>query len=136
MGYRSLGWAVDTSGVSGDDIDDIPAFLYFNAGSSTYCGAAGFRDTLTSSHGWIVEDGGSACGGYGTVWTGASDSNWFDGGNWSNGVPISTIRAFIPGSVNNIPLINGPGAAAGFLQLLPGAELQVADTGELRIGAE
>ncbi|OFX40924.1 MAG: hypothetical protein A2W95_16875 [Bacteroidetes bacterium GWA2_40_14] len=41
-----------------------------------------------------------------TVWTGASNSNWDDAANWSDGVPSSTIDAIIPGSVPNDPIMN------------------------------
>ena len=43
-----------------------------------------------------------------TIWTGANNDNWFDPGNWSNGVPSKTTNALIRdlGAGNNVPYPN------------------------------
>lgn len=55
-----------------------------------------------------------------TEWTGATDTNWFDAGNWDNGVP-STASAVIGGITSptpaNSPLINGGNASTSDLLL-------------------
>jgi len=41
-----------------------------------------------------------------TIWTGTIDSNWFNAGNWSAGLPSSVIECQIP-DVANDPVIDG-----------------------------
>ncbi|MBD2722797.1 T9SS type A sorting domain-containing protein [Hymenobacter armeniacus] len=43
-----------------------------------------------------------------TIWTGAVNDNWFDPGNWSNGVPSATTNALIRdlGAGNSVPYPN------------------------------
>ncbi|MCJ8278238.1 MAG: S-layer family protein, partial [Bdellovibrionales bacterium] len=41
-----------------------------------------------------------------TTWTGASNTDWFTPGNWSNGVPNASTGCIIP-DVANDPIING-----------------------------
>ena len=48
------------------------------------------------------------------LWTGVSDSDWFDSDNWTNpvdftpvGVPCATTDVFIPGTTPRFPMLNG-----------------------------
>ncbi|MCP4320833.1 MAG: BspA family leucine-rich repeat surface protein, partial [Alteromonadales bacterium] len=57
-----IGWALDSSGVSSDDIDDIPVGIEFDAGSSQYCNGFAARATLEAApHNWIIDDNGMSC---------------------------------------------------------------------------
>lgn len=55
-----------------------------------------------------------------TQWTGAVNSDWFNTGNWSNGLPTSSLDCLIPSQVNN-PIINGPGATCRDLHITTGS---------------
>ncbi len=46
------------------------------------------------------------------IWTGATSTDWNDAGNWSVGVPTSTIGAIIPAAPINQPLISNTGTAS------------------------
>ena len=48
-----------------------------------------------------------------TLWTGASNSNWLDAGNWNNGVPSPSKKAIIDANPGNNPTINGAASCAG-----------------------
>jgi len=129
-----IGWSTDTSGTPGDGDDDIPTGITFHGGNSQYCGGETSRDTLTGTHGWTIADGGQLCAGYGTVWTGAVSNDWFNSGNWNNGVPGTSMKVFIPFvSPNPLPLINSAGAVANTLDLLNGATLTIGASGDLTI---
>lgn len=40
-----------------------------------------------------------------TTWTGNSSSDWFTAGNWTNGVPTTTLDAIIPGGLVTYPIL-------------------------------
>ncbi|HEX7366921.1 MAG TPA: T9SS type A sorting domain-containing protein [Pelobium sp.] len=40
-----------------------------------------------------------------STWTGTTNTDWNNSGNWSNGVPSSTVNAVIPSGLANYPLI-------------------------------
>ena len=40
-----------------------------------------------------------------SIWTGATNTDWNNAGNWSNGVPNSLIKVTIPAGLSNYPLI-------------------------------
>jgi hypothetical protein len=46
-----------------------------------------------------------------TAWTGTVSTDWFTAGNWSAGVPTSSLEAVIPSTAPFMPLIGGSGAA-------------------------
>ncbi|MFD1552282.1 hypothetical protein DNU06_11385 [Putridiphycobacter roseus] len=48
-----------------------------------------------------------------TYWEGLVSNNWNDAGNWSNGLPSSTTKAFINGLSTNQPVVNGVASCAG-----------------------
>ncbi|MEM1003499.1 MAG: BspA family leucine-rich repeat surface protein, partial [Bacteroidota bacterium] len=60
-----MGWAVDNSGVDGDDIDDIPINKSITINNSSYCQAESARNSLTtptpSGFGWTINDNGLSC---------------------------------------------------------------------------
>jgi hypothetical protein len=59
-----------------------------------------------------------------TSWTGTISTDWFTAGNWSGGVPTTTMDALIPGATPFQPLIGGNGAAtSNSLTLNGGATL-------------
>ncbi len=60
-----------------------------------------------------------------TVWSGAVDTDWFDGANWSGGVPNSGCDARIPGSLTNYPLLDATGAATRDLTIASGGSVSV-----------
>lgn len=67
-----------------------------------------------------------APGDYGCVaisWTGANSTDWFDGGNWSSGVPTCADNITIPASAANQPVINSTGATCGTITIESGASL-------------
>lgn len=48
-----------------------------------------------------------------TEWTGATSSDWFDAGNWDDGVPTESVAAVLDVIVPNPTLINGGAAVSG-----------------------
>jgi hypothetical protein len=48
-----------------------------------------------------------------TTWTGAVNSDWFNPGNWGNGVPGATTQVTIPGGLTNYPTLDAPATIAG-----------------------
>jgi len=48
-----------------------------------------------------------------TTWTGAVDSEWFNPGNWDNGIPGAVSQIFIPGGLPNYPTLLLPTTIAG-----------------------
>ena len=58
-----------------------------------------------------------------TSWTGTISTDWFTAGNWSAGVPTSTLDASIPSSAPFMPLISAGAAVAKTLTLNSGATL-------------
>jgi len=58
-----IGWATDSSGTPGDDIDDIPLGIHFHGGYSTYCNGVNARaDLVAAPNSWnITADGGQSC---------------------------------------------------------------------------
>ena len=62
-----------------------------------------------------------------TMWTGATDSDWSDASNWTNGVPDSTLIAIIPDATTtaNDPSITVSGQACNTLWIQPGATLDI-----------
>lgn len=72
-----------------------------------------------------------------TVWTGALSTNWFDPGNWTQGVPTLGYEAIIPPTSNN-PIIgdyqaNNDFAKTNNLTIQPGAKVTVAPRGVLAV---
>jgi extracellular elastinolytic metalloproteinase len=61
-----------------------------------------------------------------TAWTGTVSTDWFTAGNWSAGVPTSSLEAVILGTAPFMPLIGGSGAAvAKSLAINSGATLSM-----------
>jgi hypothetical protein len=59
-----------------------------------------------------------------TAWTGAVSTDWFDAGNWTQGVPTATVDATIsPVSSGRYPLVAANTAAARNLSINSGASL-------------
>jgi hypothetical protein len=48
-----------------------------------------------------------------TSWTGAVDSEWFNPGNWSNGIPGAVTQVIIPGGLPHYPTLLLPTTIAG-----------------------
>jgi hypothetical protein len=48
-----------------------------------------------------------------TTWTGAVNSDWFNPGNWGNGVPGAISMVTIPGGLENYPTLDAPATIAG-----------------------
>ncbi|GAB3936681.1 putative Ig domain-containing protein [Larkinella terrae] len=68
-----------------------------------------------------------------TTWTGSASSNWATAGNWSDGVPTTTLHAIIP-SVSRSPQIeNGTAAVAKSVEVQSGASLTIVSGGSLTI---
>lgn len=55
-----IGWATDSSGVPGDDIDDVPYNANFGQTNSMYCAGANAREELLTTYSWIIDDDGQA----------------------------------------------------------------------------
>lgn len=66
-----------------------------------------------------------------TVWTGNVDTDWFDAGNWTGGVPIKNLDAQIPNGLTNYPLITGN--TAEVKSLLIESNASISTEGELSI---
>jgi hypothetical protein len=47
------------------------------------------------------------------IWTGAVDSEWFNPGNWGNGIPGAISQVIIPGGLPNYPTLLLPTTIAG-----------------------
>ncbi|UOQ53600.1 Ig-like domain-containing protein [Hymenobacter cellulosivorans] len=58
-----------------------------------------------------------------TTWTGAVSTDWFTAGNWTAGVPTSTVDAFINGGVSRYPVVASGTAAVKNLVLATNASL-------------
>lgn len=58
-----------------------------------------------------------------TTWTGTTSTNWFTIGNWSAGIPTSTVDAVIPAGTPFSPAIGAGGAICRVLTLNAGATL-------------
>ena len=79
-----------------------------------------------------ISDGGEHCP---TSWTGAVSDDWFNPGNWTNGVPHQDLGAIIPFIANEIfPVINQAGAMCSDIELKPGTHLTIQPTGMLTVG--
>ncbi|MCB9195603.1 MAG: PKD domain-containing protein [Flavobacteriales bacterium] len=65
-------------------------------------------------------------------WNGGN-TDWFDGGNWSNGVPNELINATILSSASTMPIINGADATTKSLSIESGASLTISSTETLEI---
>ena len=48
-----------------------------------------------------------------STWTGAVDSEWFNPGNWDNGIPGAVSQVIIPGGLPNYPTLMLPTTIAG-----------------------
>ncbi|MGI4733617.1 MAG: M36 family metallopeptidase [Janthinobacterium lividum] len=62
-----------------------------------------------------------------TSWMGTISTDWFTAGNWTAGVPTSTLDAIIPSSAPFMPLINTGAAIAKSLTINSGATLTMSD---------
>jgi hypothetical protein len=60
-----------------------------------------------------------------TVWLGKISTDWFNVGNWCNGIPSSTIGAYIPANAPNMPIINAAGAVTNQLFIQQNATLTI-----------
>ena len=60
-----------------------------------------------------------------TSWIGLVSTDWFTAGNWSAGVPTSSLDATIPGSAPFMPLISTGAAIAKSLTINSGASLSM-----------
>lgn len=58
-----------------------------------------------------------------TVWTGTVSTDWFTSGNWTAGVPTTSLDAVIPGTVVNAPSLGAGTASVRSLTLNAGATL-------------
>jgi hypothetical protein len=56
-----IGWNTDSSGVTNDDIDDIPSNINFHGGNGMYCISETQRNDLISTYNWTITDGGLGC---------------------------------------------------------------------------
>ena len=124
--YDSLliGWARLDPGETG-----WPGSVTLDLGTSNYCAGAPWIDFLQDIFDWTINDGGQRCE---SEWTGAVNSNWFDAGNWSAGVPTAGWDAIIPDvSPNQFPVINAPNAKCRDLEIKTGASVTVLPSGQL-----
>ncbi|MBN1339626.1 MAG: choice-of-anchor I family protein [Bacteroidales bacterium] len=70
-----------------------------------------------------------------TNWTGTVDSDWFNAGNWTNGVPDATKEAIIPDVAKaTFPVILSANAETDALNILAGASLEIGPGGTLTAG--
>ncbi|MDO7850277.1 T9SS type A sorting domain-containing protein [Hymenobacter convexus] len=61
---------------------------------------------------------------YANLWTGAAGTDWLTAGNWTGGVPVSTLDAFIPSvAVTRFPELSTGAAVARALVVSSGASL-------------
>ncbi|WP_298515794.1 BspA family leucine-rich repeat surface protein [uncultured Kordia sp.] len=65
-----IGWATDNSGMSGDNVDDIPSNITFHGGLNQYCDAYAARASLINDYSWNITDEGlaSSCDYFITTW--------------------------------------------------------------------
>ena len=106
--------------------------MSFSAGDSRYCDGAIARQQIIDDFGWTINDGGQHCP---TSWTGVVSDDWFNPGNWTNGVPHQDLGAIIPFIANEIfPVINQAGAMCSDIELKPGTHLTIQPTGMLTVG--
>ena len=63
-----------------------------------------------------------------TFWTGNINSDWFNVGNWTAGVPLKNINAQIPNGVTNYPVIVGAGAKVKNILIESNASLSTEGT--------
>jgi len=59
------------------------------------------------------------------MWTGAVDNDWFNAGNWSEGVVPTTEDVVIDVTTKGNPVIFGGNATTGALTVMPGAGIQI-----------
>lgn len=67
-----------------------------------------------------------------TTWTGATSTDWFNAGNWSDDIPDANDDVTI-GNTANSPIIGTLGALANSISLIEGAILNVDVDGELTV---
>ncbi|WP_258541593.1 T9SS type A sorting domain-containing protein [Parvicella tangerina] len=72
-------------------------------------------------------------GGTTTNWTGAIDTDWFNEGNWSAGIPNPIMDAVIPTGLTNYPNLIGSGAKCNNLTIEPSASLEINTTDSLQV---
>lgn len=69
------------------------------------------------------------------VWTGASDNNWNNAGNWICGIiPDSTTSVTIPSALTNYPVVSSAIGFSGNITIQNGASVTVTTGGILKIG--
>jgi len=66
-------------------------------------------------------------------WTGALSTDWFNDGNWSDGVPEFYMDAIIPSGLTNYPNITATSATAKDLTIQTGASLTISGSNELTL---
>lgn len=66
-----------------------------------------------------------------TFWTGSVNTDWFNAGNWSAGVPIKNLNAQIPNGLTNYPVITG--LTAEVKNILVETNASLSTEGELSI---
>ncbi len=108
----------------GADVPMAPGTYYyvarwrFNNGPYTYGGFnSGAWDGTTNVSGVLTINASAAA----STWTGAVDNNWFDAGNWDNGVPGYITDATIPAGLVNYPVIPSGTPMCGTLLVQSGA---------------
>ncbi len=108
---------VDVSGIAGTAV--VFAFRY------TSTGTGGGSTEL-----WRIEDFDISLA---TTWTGSSGTDWATLGNWSNGIPTSSLNAIIP-DVINAPIISAStGAEVNDIMITEPDGLSIASGGSLRV---
>lgn len=108
---------VDVSGIAGTAV--VFAFRY------TSTGTGGGSTEL-----WRIEDFEISLA---TTWTGSSGTDWATLGNWSNGIPTSSLNAIIP-DVTNAPIISAAtGAEVNDIMITEPDGLSIASEGSLRV---
>ena len=68
-----------------------------------------------------------------TTWTGASSTDWFTAGNWTNGVPTTNTDAIIPGGLATYPVLTaGTASTRSFTIRFAGQLIQTGGTLDVR----
>lgn len=60
-----------------------------------------------------------------TTWNGSVNTDWFNSGNWSAGVPTKLMNAVVPAGPTNMPLINGSYASTNNISVAASASLTI-----------
>lgn len=63
-----------------------------------------------------------------SFWTGNINTDWFNNGNWTSGVPLKSINAQIPSGLSTYPVIVGGGAEVKSILIESNASISTAGT--------